>query len=267
MKFVSLYPGDIQLDKAWNSRKEYVDREIAEAPTEHLSTLQLEASVAEHGVLQPPMVRQCEEKTYTAVFGFRRIEAAYKVAPKKKIKCSILELTGDPIADDFKARMANLSENVHRESLKAWEIAEALYQIIQAHPQMTVVQIAQQTSLSKSYAGNLIRLRKKAHPDVWKQFQRWGTSMKIKYQEVLELVVLPQDRQLEVWNQKIADRKSKVGIRGKEKKPGQVKLNKYLHAVDALDRSSEFKKGLKLGLSIALGKKKWRFTDAIKGAS
>jgi hypothetical protein len=82
--------------------------------------------------------------------------------------------------------------------------------------------------------------------------------------EVLRIVTYPPEKQLELWNAYI-DNKRRHNKRGKERKPGVVKLEKYLHAVDGItNRSGDFRRGLKLGLSIALGKDRWTFTQEKK---
>jgi hypothetical protein len=86
--------------------------------------------------------------------------------------------------------------------------------------------------------------------------------MSIPYKEVLKLVLLPSEQQVEAWNKLLEEQRApKVPWkRGKEIKPGPKKLTKLYHAVDGLTaRSSEFRKGLKLGLAVALGKKRWPF--------
>lgn len=254
---VRLKPTDIELDTDWNSRKEYVERDLADSPAEPLSTSQLEVSVAEHGVLQPPRVRFIGDGRYAAVFGFRRIMAAQKVAPTRPILCTVQPSSGDSSADDLSARFVNLSENLHREALHPWETAEALFQIKTLHPEMTSTEIAGQVGLTPSYVRNLIRLRTLAHEQVWKQFQRWGTSLRIPYAEVLSIAILPRERQLDAWNEALQARKSKTGKRGVQKRPGPAKLQKYYNAADTLQRSSDYRRGVKFGLSVALGKRKW----------
>ena len=255
-----LLPSEIILDADWNARQEYIERDAANEPSDKLSTEQLEISILQRGLLQPPKVRKLPTGQYAAVFGFRRIKASIIVAPDKPIQCSLLQSTGDEAKDDIAARAENLVENLHRESLKPWEVADALYRFKKAHGKITQVRISEITGLTRSYVGNLIRLREKAHPQVWSQFQRWGVSLRIPYGAVLEIVALPRERQLDAWNEYIDGQKTKIRKRSKERKPGPSKLVKYLAATDAIKQSSKFRKGLKLGLAIALGKKKWTFT-------
>ena len=259
-EIVDLLPGEIVLDTEWNSRKEYVARVESEGPHQNLSAEQLETSIAEHGVLQPPRVRRIADGRYTAVFGFRRIIAAKKVAPDQRIPCSLQPSTGDAEADDLKARVVNLCENLHREALQPWETAEALYQIKITHRASTMVEIAAMTGLSKRYVANLVRLRMKAHPTVWRQFQRWGVSLRIPYGEVLRIAALAPEDQVEAWNCAIEARRLRgSGKRGAQKRPGPSRLQKYLTDADEhlKKRPYEFRRGAKFALRVALGKAKW----------
>lgn len=261
MDTISLLPGDILLDDAFNSRQEYPERPEAVEPGQRLNDDQFERSIARHGVIQPPRVRKLADGRYSAVFGFRRIRTAAKLAPDKAILCTVQPPSEDgERGDDRTARMLNLSENLQRNNLRPWEVARALFELQQAHPYLTPQEIADETGLSVQYVRNLIRFRRKAHPSIWKQWQRWGTSLRLPFKEALAIVALPTDRQLAAWNAALEARKSKVGKRGKEKRPGPAKLLKYLHAVDTVKRSSEFRRGLKKGLRIALGKERFEST-------
>lgn len=249
-ELIRLLPGEIVCPLDWNCRKEYAqESEPSQGPNEALTDAEFEASILEHGVETPPLLR-IVDGSYTCVVGFRRVLTAVKVAPDREIECLL-----DRSIDEQSARFANLNENLHRKDLRPWEVAEALYTIKVEHEELTIAQISEQTGLTVSYVGNLIRMRRKAHDQVWAQFKRWGVSMRIPYHEVLQIVKLPKSEQLAAWNEALAARKSKVGKRGKEKKPGPMKLKKYLSGVGTLKGSSEFRRGLKLGLQIALGDK------------
>lgn len=256
MKIIKLLPKDIVLDEAWNSRKEYIERPDAEEPSQKFSTAQLEISIKEQGILQPPCVRLLDDGQYAAVYGFRRILAARKVMPDTAIDCSVYEPEEEQ-NNDANARLANLAENLHREDLKPWEIAESIYQIKKAH-RIAASRIAPKIGISVRYAQQLIQLREKAHPTIWKQYQKWGTSLNLGWHQIREVVLLPKERQLKAWNEFIAAKQNKKKARGKEQKPGPAKLRKYLNLVDRIQRSAEYRRGLKAGLKIALGEQKWK---------
>lgn len=261
-KTVLLKPTEVITAVPWNSRRDYPDRDIPDDPGQPLSTSQLEATIARHGVLQPPPVtrlQQGEHKgRWAVVFGSRRVEAAQRVAPDTPIRFPIWQ--GNGKSDRTDVRLANLIENLHRESLAPWEQAESLWQIKQS-TKWSVNRIAKETGLSKSHVANLVRMKEKAHPVIWEQFQKWGTSLRIPYRTVLTIVTdHKKDEQLEAWNIALKELRSKSGKRGKEKRPGPAKLGKMYAAVDGLKgESATFRRGLKLGLGVALGKDKWPY--------
>ena len=89
------------------ARKDFDDKKLEE----------LAASVREHGVLQPLLVRKTEDR-YELVAGERRLRAAKKAGLKK---VPVIFLT----ADHEKAAEMGLIENIQREDLNAMEEAAA----------------------------------------------------------------------------------------------------------------------------------------------
>ena len=262
-EFVDLLPSEIHRDPQWNCRKVVPRSGEAESPAEALGAEQFQASIRTHGVMQPPCVRNMGGDWWL-VYGFRRVNAAELERPEEKIRCRVLASTGDEKMDEVNARVLNLVENLHRENLRPWEIAEGLYQVKEADPSLTFDRLAELANLSRPYVTNLVTLRKRAHSFVWEQFVRWGTKMKINYHDVLKIVTLPSERQVDAWNKLLEEIQNQAKDpsmkRGREKKPGPVKLRKFYHAVDSLkSRPSEYRKGLKFGLAIALGLKRWPF--------
>ena len=259
-KTVQLLPSEIVCDEDWNSRKSQTPTVDSESPDQLLSQAQLDVSIAKHGVLQFPCVRR-KGAQWALVYGFRRVASATRVAPDSPITCKVLASLGDEARDERRAREVNLVENLHREALKPWEIAESLYHLKQCaeNPRHASKEIAAATGLSVQYVRNLIRFRTKAHPKLWEQFKRWGMSMSVGYRGAVTIIALPLDRQLDAGNALLKERKGPARKkRGKEKKPGPAKLLKIYNAVDGLkSRPAQFRKGLKLGLAIALGKKQW----------
>ena len=258
-EYIDLLPKEIYLDHAWNSRQSAGSEKLAEDPFSALSDEQFEASIKEQGVIQPPRVLKKTDGTWFLVFGYRRILASLKVAPNRKVRCLIQESTGDPALDDQIARIANLTENLQRRNLKPWEIADCLFCLKETHGSLSDVRIAEMTGLTRGYVSSLIRLRKKAHPKVWSQFVKLGTKLRIPYREVLVIVGLPMLRQPDAWNKCVDAHKPKVGRRGKSKKPGPIRLQRFLNATPSIRMSPDFRKGLSLGLGIALGQAKWKF--------
>lgn len=109
----------------------------------------LEESIANHGIVQPIIVRK-HEKGYEIVAGERRWRAA-KNSSLKKIPCIIKEL------DNEKLMELSLIENLQREDLN--EIEEALaYKKLKEEFEMTQEKIASIVGKSRPYVANTLRL-------------------------------------------------------------------------------------------------------------
>jgi ParB/RepB/Spo0J family partition protein len=229
----------------------------AREPDEHLL-----ASIRELGVLEPPGVRFSphDDETHSSeldesvscVYGFRRVLAA-----------RILELTEIPVvwvADkDGSDRVANLAENLHRKNLRTWEIAQALHELAEETGQGSV-ELGLRIGLSEKYVANLLRMRRKLAPDVWRQVQTWGVSEKLSIEFLIEICALPWDEQIERYNQALD--LSHGARRGNEVAPGRAKIRKMLARVeqrsDVFREGQGFAAGVKYALRVVLGREAWR---------
>ena len=271
VQYVDLLPAEIDVEYAqgrWQSRHEYPSEEgAAELCDTPLTAEQFEESIREKGVIQAPTVRLVTRndgsQSWAPVFGLRRVIAARKVRPDRRLRCPIFVSCGDPVLDDLECQSLNLQENLQRRDLRPWEIAETLFQIYESHAPgprpLTYAELGKRMNLSTSYVGNLIRIRAKAHPDVWAQFKRWGNSLQISQLQLRDIVALPEDDQLAAWNEalRLAKQRKGGGARGPEKRPGPAKLRKYLVQVETLKGSAQYRRGLKHGLEVALGTRKF----------
>ncbi len=110
-------------------------------------------SIAEHGVLQPIIIREYEGAlagNYEIIAGERRWRAA-KMAGLSEIPAVII--TGD----DLKVAQVALIENVQRQDLNAVEEALAYKALIDRF-QMTQEEVARQVGKNRSTVTNLLRL-------------------------------------------------------------------------------------------------------------
>ncbi len=82
----------------------------------------LTASIKKHGILQPPAVRQMDDK-YEIIFGHRRIEAARR-AKLKSINATVM------LASDSESLSLALIENIHREDMVPGDKARALQRLM-----------------------------------------------------------------------------------------------------------------------------------------
>jgi ParB/RepB/Spo0J family partition protein len=110
---------------------------------------ELAASIKEHGVIQPIIVRQVGDK-FEIIAGERRYKAS-QLAGKSTIPCVVREL------DDIKSSKIALLENLQRKDLTAIEEAKT-YQTILKIGGMTQEELATSLGISQSAIANKIRL-------------------------------------------------------------------------------------------------------------
>ena len=127
----------------------------ADQPRKQFEREALEAladSIAEHGVLQPILVRQNPnfEGTYEIIAGERRWRAA-KMAGLTEIPAMVVD------SDDLKTSQIALIENVQREDLNVVEEAFAYQELIERYD-MTQEEVSRQVGKSRSAVANILRL-------------------------------------------------------------------------------------------------------------
>jgi ParB family transcriptional regulator, chromosome partitioning protein len=111
---------------------------------------ELAASVREHGVLQPVLVRPLDEGRYQLVAGERRWRAA-RLAQQTTVPAMIEEI------DDDTALEISIIENLQREDLTPLEEAE-MYRRMTAEHGYSVRKLAQKLGKDKGYIENRLRL-------------------------------------------------------------------------------------------------------------
>lgn len=110
---------------------------------------ELAASIREHGVLQPLLVRELDGG-FQLVAGERRWQAA-KSAGLATVPCRVID-----VIDKTACELA-LEENLKRKDLNDLEKAHAFRRYID-HFQCTVDELAKQLSMSRSTVSNILRL-------------------------------------------------------------------------------------------------------------
>ncbi|MCL2677461.1 MAG: ParB/RepB/Spo0J family partition protein [Clostridiales bacterium] len=111
---------------------------------------ELAESIAQHGVLQPILLRKAESGAYEIVAGERRFRAA-ALAGKEEIPCIIRELAPDEVLE------LSLIENIQREDLNIVEEAET-YLALQQKFAYTQEQLAARLGKSRPHVANTLRL-------------------------------------------------------------------------------------------------------------
>lgn len=111
---------------------------------------QLSASISEHGLLQPIIVRESAGGFYQIIAGERRWRAS-KMAGLTEIPAIIME------ADELKAAELAIIENVQRDNLNAYEEAQA-YSSLMNEFSLTQEEVAAKVNKSRSAIANTMRL-------------------------------------------------------------------------------------------------------------
>lgn len=110
----------------------------------------LSESIKEHGLLQPIVVIENEDSTYTLIAGERRLRA-HKLANIDKIKAIIID------ADELKLRELALIENIQRDDLNIIELAYCYAQLLNEHS-ITHEELSKKVFKSRTSITNTLRL-------------------------------------------------------------------------------------------------------------
>ena len=110
----------------------------------------LSESIKEHGLLQPIVVIENGNNSYTLVAGERRLRA-HKLAKIDKIKAIVID------ADEFKLRELALIENIQRDDLNIIELAYCYAQLLNEHS-ITHEELSKKVFKSRTSITNTLRL-------------------------------------------------------------------------------------------------------------
>lgn len=111
---------------------------------------ELSESIKEHGLLQPIIVVENEDDTFTLIAGERRLRA-HKLAKIDKIKAIIVD------ADELKLRELALIENIQRDDLNVIELAYCYAQLLNEH-NITHEELSKKVFKSRTSITNTLRL-------------------------------------------------------------------------------------------------------------
>ena len=127
-------------------------------------------SIAEHGILQPLVVRPVADSQYEIIAGERRFRAS-QIAGLTKIPCVVKNYS------DQQALAVALIENLQRSDLNILEVASALQQLVQDF-NLTHEKAAQLVGRSRSSVTNILRLLELSQPvkdALYSGEIEWGT--------------------------------------------------------------------------------------------
>ncbi|RXJ99429.1 chromosome partitioning protein ParB [Arcobacter sp. CECT 8986] len=111
---------------------------------------ELSDSIVEHGLLQPIVVIQDSDDSFTLISGERRLRA-HKLANFEKINSIVLDI------EDFKLRELALIENIQRDDLNIIELAYSYAQLINEH-NITHDELSRKVFKSRTSITNTLRL-------------------------------------------------------------------------------------------------------------
>lgn len=112
--------------------------------------VELAASIKEHGVIQPVVVRPLKEDEYELIAGERRWRACLMLG-QKSIPAVIKEY------QDIDANAVSLIENVQREDLNPLEEAQAYKKLIENYG-LTQEEVSGRVGKSRPFVANMVRL-------------------------------------------------------------------------------------------------------------
>lgn len=174
---------DIVADEKFNARKDYSGKDARDK--EARQTLEELASTIERdGQMQPVLVRKLPNGKLSLIYGFRRYRALQILAGEredssgKKWKARTPNGFSGPgliryqvfDGDERDAILMNLTENMARNDLLPWELADRI-KLIKDEYEMSGTEIGQRVGKSKSYVDNLLRIAEKVHPDILKAWR------------------------------------------------------------------------------------------------
>ena len=123
----------------WNPRKSFDEKSLQE----------LAASIKEHGILEPLVVRQANG-AYQLVAGERRLRAA-KLAGFEKVPVVVKDLSDDQVKELM------LIENLQREDLNPLEEAQAIKELLE-NSGLTQKELGKRLGKSQAWIANRLRL-------------------------------------------------------------------------------------------------------------
>jgi ParB family chromosome partitioning protein len=158
---------------------------------------ELAASIQEHGVVQPVVVRPGEEEgSYILVLGERRLRAS-KMAGKDTIPALVRRLSLQQAAE------MTVLENVVREDLNPIEQAEA-FRVLSTQFKLTQAQIADRIGVSRETVANYMRLLR-----LPQKVMEYMLADRLSFSDAREILRLENDEQIEQVAEEVVTHKLK----------------------------------------------------------
>lgn len=209
-------------------RKEFDDAALAE----------LADSIAQHGVLQPLLVRPMVGNGYQLVAGERRWRAA-RMAGLTEVPVVIRTMSDQEMME------LALIENLQREDLNAWEEAEGYRQLMDSYS-MTQEEVAKIVGKSRPAVANSLRIL--SLPEEVAEFVKDGT---LSSGHARALLSFPEKEMEKVAKEII---EQGLSVRDVEKKAKQQQI-KQSHEPKTIKRRNTFFDEVEVALTQHLGRK------------
>ncbi len=204
---------------------------------------ELSDSIAQHGVLQPLVVRPIFGGGYEIVAGERRFRAA-RMAGLTEVPVVIRELT------DAQTMELALIENLQREDLSDLELAMG-YDALMKEYEMTQEQIASTVNKSRSSVANTLRLMK-----LPESIKNMLTNGDISSGHARALLGLDDEEIMEEVAKEIVE--NNLSVRETEKRVQNInkeKENEEKTVSEKIDRRPQYYREVELSLSESFGRK------------
>ena len=206
---------------------------------------ELSDSIAQHGVLQPLVVRPIFGGGYEIVAGERRFRAA-RMAGLTEIPVVIRELT------DAQTMELALIENLQREDLSDLELAMG-YESLMREYDMTQEQIANTVNKSRSSVANTLRLMK-----LPESVKTMLTNGDISSGHARAILGLDSDELMEAVAQEVVE--NNLSVRETEKRVQMMNAEKEngeqeVFVKEKIDRRPQYYREVELSLSESFGRK------------
>ena len=201
----------------------------------------LAASIREHGLLQPILIRPLEHG-FEIVAGHRRFQACRSLR-WRFISCKIREMS------DKQAYEIQLTENIQRRSMDPVEEAEAFRRYVMEFGWGGVSELAKKIGKSEEYVSHrlqLLKLPEAAREQI--------AVNRLNVSQAIELAGLPSARQTEVLGQVMADNLTVRQIRELKSAIAKDQLEGITYSVDGSARPVRIAKKATLTLRITLSR-------------
>jgi ParB family transcriptional regulator, chromosome partitioning protein len=201
----------------------------------------LAASIREHGLLQPILIRPLEHG-FEIVAGHRRFQACRSLR-WRFISCKIREMS------DKQAYEIQLTENIQRKSMDPVEEAEAFRRYVMEFGWGGVSELAKKIGKSEEYVSHrlqLLKLPEAAREQI--------AVNRLNVSQAIELAGLPSSRQTEVLSQVMADNLTVRQIREIKSAIAKDELEGATYSADDGGRPVRIAKKATLTLRITLSR-------------